>query len=165
MTEILILLDVNGVFGSKLPSSLEAADVKLRSYDFNFYEGIHNFIDSLSERYSLGIFSSTGGGNVCAILRAFDNDFKKTLSVFMDRSMTSFDPDSSGHDTVKLLSQFWNNPIHNSERKWHSGNTLLVDDDPVKVRFNDERNVVIATSALGEALELIHEKANNLMNS
>lgn len=141
----LVLLDVNGILGLKtveVPKELEY--IKCKNYNFVVRPGIRNFLTELRDIATVGIFSSTRYMNVSSILYGIDPDFKKHFSPIMDRSMTCFDPDGDNFETIKSLEIFWNNPIYNAERKWNSDNTLLVDNDLSKIRFNSEKNVLVA---------------------
>lgn len=171
MTDVLILLDINGILGYKSEDEvLGRDDVKCGNYFFCFYTGVKEFIQNLREKYTVGIFSSTRYFNVSTILGVIDPNFKKNFTPLMDRSMTSFDPDYDiddrikEFDTVKYLKTFWENPVHNADRKWSENNTIIIDDSIMKVRFNDDRNILIITEFVDyeTLLQQIEEKVSLL---
>lgn len=153
----LVLLDINGILGVKTDTKPENQEyISCRSYYFIIRPNIREFLTKLREFATVGIFSSTNYTNVAAILSVIDPEFKKTFTPLMDRSMTAFDPNTKGVETVKNLDIFWSNPVHNSNRKWNSGNTLLIDDDYSKVRFNDEKNILVVNE--NDDLDLLLRK-------
>jgi len=103
----------------------------------------------LNQQFTVGIFSSTTYVNLEKILNFVDLKWKRYIHIVADRSTAALDPDFGINDkitnyvTVKNLSQFWSHPVHNKDRKWNQGNTLLVEHDPMKVRFNDPSNIMI----------------------
>lgn len=166
MEDFLILLDVNGIFGYKSEERIYEGDViQCANYTFVLYPEVRNFIETLRERYTVGIFSSTRFTNIANVLGHIDPNFRKTFTPLMDRVMTSFDPDSNDEiTTVKYLETFWSNPIHNAKRKWSAENTLLIDDSTQKVRFNFEKNILLVKEFSGyeTLLDQIEEKISLL---
>jgi hypothetical protein len=147
----LVLLDVNGVLGYKEKGK------------FVFYSGVQDFLKQLKEKYIVGIFSSTTDKNVSKILFRLTKNWKEEFHPIMDRSMTCFDNEGESYETIKLLIQFWENPVHNAERKWCCSNTLLLDDSRKKVRLNDTRNVLIVEHYdYNELIQEIEEKFNEM---
>jgi hypothetical protein len=156
----LVLLDVNGVIGKKIAKS--TIGIELSSYSFVLTPGVDKFLTELESHYSVGIFSSTTNRNLTKIIRALPTRF----SLIMDRTMTDYDPDRNDFSTVKLLSRFWNSPVHNPTKEWKQENTLLVDDDINKTRFNDDTNVLIVDLSLhnlDQILEAIDEKFQSML--
>lgn len=145
----LILLDVNGVLCFKDATKSINASVKCKNYHVVMRPNVLDFLKKLSQQFTVGIFSSTTYVNLEKILNLVDLNWKRYIHIVADRGTTTLDPDFghndkiSNYDTVKNLSQFWNHPIHNKDRKWNKGNTVLVDHDPMKVRFNDPLNIIM----------------------
>ena len=171
---MLVLLDVNGILTRKVPKG--GSSITTTTYDFVPREGVNEFIRDLSSVCTVGIYSSTTYKNIKILLDALNI----AIPIIMDRNCTLLDPDYAistyditstrnvsikATDTVKNLERLWSHPFLNADRKWNSSNTLLVEHDPVKTRFNDDKNVLIVqeytegcTETLADVLERIRSK-------
>ena len=146
----LLLFDINGVLGSK---------DKRKASHFVFRPAILDILTTLADQYTIGIYSSTTTLNVEKILAMISPTWRNLFLVVADRTVTSLDPDYGidpivkSYDTVKKLSNFWEHPVLNPKRQWHSKNTLLIEHDPKKCRFNDPSNVLIIPEYHSKAIE------------
>jgi hypothetical protein len=114
----------------------------------------------LLAKYQVGIFSSTSRHNLLPILECiFGKNILKQLLFIWDRSRTRFDPDyqyseeTEDHLTVKMLTDFWENPIFNVDRIWDRTNTLCLDHELTKLRFNPMENILLCQEWEGGILE------------
>jgi NLI interacting factor-like phosphatase len=156
----LVILDVNGLLCCKLNHTSDEykefkedtnlSILKTRTYTMVGRSGVQQFIEHLMEQYEVGIFSSTTYHNIRNILPALLGDeLTNRLSFIASRAATKLDPEYgidekiAAHDTVKYLIDIWGHPFFNQKRIWDRTNTLIVDNDQRKVRFNDQRNVLV----------------------
>lgn len=176
----LVLLDVNGVLGVKIPNNetnntnnsyktnnIDNIDnnsiIELKSYNFLLRHDMDKLYRELTSKYDVGIYSSTSYPNLARILSNYKFPF------IADRSHTFYDPDSSSFETIKDLRNILDNPVFNPDRKWSYTNTVIVDNDYNKLRFNDSKNTLIVEEyALDNRydcqilLDLIDEKISQL---
>ena len=150
----LVLLDINGLLCSKIDKNHKLFENLLTvecnsNYSVLLRPNAGEFLTELSQHYTVGIYSSTTYVNITKILTAISRDWKSYVSIIADRSCTVLNPDFQNvpkiksYDTVKLLTRIWEHPIHNCDRKWNKNNTLLIDHEEEKLRFNDPRNILI----------------------
>lgn len=153
----LLLLDVNGILCCKLETDIAPEKtkgnqqfIKMPSYTMVARRNVRQFVQNLMKSYDVAIFSSTTLNNLRKMLTAILGDaLMKRLKFIACRANVKWDPDYGtdenvkSHDTVKYLSDIWGNPYLNPERAWNASNTLLVDNEQQKVRFNDHRNVLV----------------------
>ena len=183
----LIILDMNGLLCKKVPDesnhSLFDPKVKIariKNYVLYIRPGIHNFMDKLLKNYKVAIFSSTTQKNLFASLKAIlGNHTVKRLDFIWDRSRTRHDPDYGidvsikGHQTVKILKDVWDNPIINPWKFWNQTNTICIDNDHMKLRFNKPENIIIVpeweakstkdkSQNLSELVKIIERKFDQL---
>jgi len=157
---ILVLLDVNGLLCRKIQNNdLEGKNLANKKiidaikcnnqYHIIIRHNIRNFLTKLSETYTVGIYSSTNFININIIMNTISKDWKNWITFTADRNYTALDPDYGvdedihSHDTVKMLSMIWQHPIFNANRKWNQSNTLLIDHEVKKLRFNNAENILI----------------------
>jgi len=161
----LVLFDLNGVFFLKVDKHSVSCDdlVQGLRHDFVLRPGIKNFILELKARgYTVGIFSSTKFLTFRDVLTAIFGR-EHVFDVIADRTHTTLDPDY-GIDpnvkdfaTIKDLNRIWNGPLFNEKRIWNPQNTLLVDHELAKIRFNPEANILIIPEY---TLADYHDKVN-----
>jgi hypothetical protein len=168
----LILFDLNGVLCTKIPMKKDPS-----RYTFLVREGIQDFLSSFGDDFCLGIYSSTSYANIKKVLATIDPERK--IELIIDRGHTLLDPNYgtikglTEYDTVKNLDYVWSNPVFNKNRLWSANNTLLVDHSPLKVRFNDDKNILLideftvnnTEDSLDELRESILSKLRELMFS
>ena len=146
----LLLLDITGVLCHKVDKG--KGIIKVNSYDVNPRPGHVEFLQTAFKEFEVGFFSSTTKTNADPILKALlTKEQYKACILFWYRDRTRFDPEVGDNDfaTIKVLDDLFANPIANREKKWNKTNTLIVDDSPSKVRFNDPMNVVMVESYEG----------------
>lgn len=176
MNTRLLLLDINGLLCCKKPKdwcSVNLEVIELNSYKVVKRPGYSEFLDFCYSNFSVGFFSSTTKLNSDYIidgLLTIQQRNKTVLMWFRDR--THFDPDcgKNSNDTIKKLQDIFDNPVINANRKYHSGNTILLDDSSVKTRFNDPKNIVICKAFEGndddqeffEMMKIIPERFDEL---
>lgn len=173
----LLLLDINGLFCYKIPKNKAVESVSLEIIELNSYKvimrpGYREFFDFCYDHYTVGFFTSTNQWNVDIILnKVLNRKQMKNTAFKWYRDRTRFDPDSeNSYDTIKKLEDVFDNPVINKERKYHSGNTVLIDDSETKTRFNDPKNILICEPFIGkeddrilfELMELLPEKFKEL---
>lgn len=152
----LLLLDINGLLCCKLSKQDEINEnleiLELSTYKVAMRPGCHEFLEFCYHNFTVGFFSSTTYPNANAILEKLLTSEQKKATVFKwFRDRTRFDPDpTTPYDTIKKLEDVFDNPSVNSDKKYHSRNTLLCDDSKVKTRFNDPINIVIFEAFKGE---------------
>ena len=167
----LLLLDINGVLCIKITkleynkiikdntdAFSEMKVIKLLSYYVVVRPGCYEFLDFVYTNFDVGYFSSTTQKNARGILNSvISQEQEDETKVFWFRDRTHFDPDSGSiqgvnyitntsatvFDTIKLLSDIYDNPILNHRRQYNGGNTILCDDSERKTRFNNSNNVII----------------------
>jgi hypothetical protein len=153
----LIVLDINGLFCEKLVRGSLPADEVLRTVDTGKYTvvirpGAKALLDFIYKFADVGFFSSTSVTNAKNIINSLLTKSQKKRAKFMwFRDRVQLDPDYgqegvSKFDTVKNLTQIFLSPELNESRKYSPLNTLIIDDDFKKVRFNDERNILVVPS-------------------
>lgn len=181
MSKPLLILDVNGLICRKEKKNDDSmVDETTQVYiDFDFYKvyrrvGVDNFLIALFDKYRVGFWTSTTERNAGKIIDwIIPKSVKDQLHFIWFRDRTRLDPDygvTDGiehYDTVKTLTDIWQNPHINYKRTYNERNTLLVDDSVKKTRFNSEHNVLIvepfgaaevATEWIDEALLKISTK-------
>jgi len=147
----LVLFDLNGVFFIKVEKRSIMCDDLVSGHHYNFIlrPGIKSFIYRLkAQGYTVGIFSSTKFLTFKDVLTAiFGRD--QVFDIIADRTHTTLDPDF-GVDpevakfaTIKDLRRIWEGPLFNEDRTWNCQNTLLVDHELSKIRFNSDSNTLI----------------------
>lgn len=146
MDEKLILFDVNGILCCKV---VFGKSEKINSeYGVIIRPRMRDMIMRLSLKYKVGIYSSTMNKNIEKIIMLMfgrDNPF----IIIADRKYTKLDPryekdiKVKSFDTIKVLENIWENPVLNINRKWNATNTLLIDHDYNKIRWNDEKNILL----------------------
>jgi hypothetical protein len=152
--KFLVLLDVNGLLCCKVDDP--RVDVsKFEVQRANKYKTVarpdcRKFVAKLMDTYTVGIFSSTTAFNLNKILPwLLGKELRSKIVFIADRHSVKFDPNYGtcagieSHDTVKYLDDIWSNPCFNWNRDWNSTNTLLVDNDLRKVKFNEPANYLV----------------------
>ena len=174
----LLLLDINGILCCKKTKNFISKDMlELKSYKVQTRPGCSEFLDFCYNNFSVGFFSSTTRKNAEAILSLLLTSQQRQNTILMwFRDRTHLDPDVIKdstifyYDTIKKLQDIFDNPVINEKRKYHSGNTILVDDSIAKTRFNDPKNIVICESfdgnqddkVLYEIMEILPERFERL---
>lgn len=158
MTKKLLVFDLNGVLISKVRKRSARENLSLQhdedvGCDFITLEGnvifirngVVDVLTELSKEYYIAIWSSTTLKNVNKIISTV---FKNIEFLFIwDRSTTLLDPEydkypHDEHSTVKNLNHLLSNPF-NWKREFTIYNVVLVDDELDKLRFNDDKNIII----------------------
>lgn len=154
----LVILDMNGLLCMKVPndsnyklSNPSIKIIKIKNYVLYIRPGIHGFMDRLLKNYKVAIFSSTTRKNLILSLGAIlGNRTMKRINFIWDRSRARHDPDYGknplikSHQTVKILKDVWDNPIVNPWRIWNQTNTICIDNEITKLRFNKPDNIIIS---------------------
>nr|QBK91168.1 MAG: ctd-like (NLI interacting factor-like) phosphatase [Pithovirus LCPAC202] len=124
--------------------------VKIKNYVLYIRPGIKDFMNRLLKNYKVAIFSSTTQKNLILSLNLIlSNPIIKRLDFIWDRSRTRHDPDYGtdplikSHQTIKMLKDVWDNPIINPWKFWNQTNTICIDHDYLKLRFNKLENIII----------------------
>jgi hypothetical protein len=150
----LLVLDINGVLCCKMPKNSIISEqlelLELKRYTVIMRPGYREFLDFCYDNFTVAFFSSTTYSNANAILDKLLSSEQKSRTAFRwVRGRTHFDPDylndsqTTFHDTIKKLSDIFDNPIINDKRKYNESNTILCDDSEVKTRFNEKKNIII----------------------
>jgi len=143
--ETLLIFDLEGVCCQKDRRSRTTIDVSGRSVHIR--PKIRQILTELSHQYRLAVWTSTPKKIAHQIVNHVFQDLPLVFTWY--RTETEFDPDF-GFDpnidryaTVKTLDRVFYSLKVNPDRRWTGKNTLLIDDSPVKTRFNEEKNVLI----------------------
>jgi len=148
----LVILDASGILYNKYQEKPKnCVDFLQRNnYVIVFRPGILEFITNLMTDYTVAIFSSTTYYNLKPCLEAMlTPTLNKQILFVADRRNVKLDPDYKVdpeieiHDTVKNLTDIWSHPYYNSKRIWNNHNTILVEHDERKTRFNPSENILI----------------------
>lgn len=159
----LVILDINGLLCRKTTEG--KVDLSLGRYGVVIRPGAREFLEFCYQNFDVGIFSSTTYKNASPILEALltpEQQKKTKFKWFRDRSSIDPDYNSSGrraepswdldefidkkieqYSTVKKIADVLSAPQINEDRKYTLQNTLIVDDSPMKMRFNQKKNVVL----------------------
>lgn len=106
-----VLLDLNGVIGVKREKG--EGKVSLRFYDFEPRADIEQFIDTLKQKYVVGIYSSCRKENILTCLSSVSADFHEQFAYILDQEYCELCPlevaDESGKKDIfkKNLSKFY----------------------------------------------------------
>lgn len=183
MNTRLLILDINGVLCCKVSKDSKIGDalelLVLNAYTIIMRPGYREFLDFCYKNYTVAFFSSTTYSNASVILEKLLTHEQKSATAFCwFRDRTHSDPDYQKdsniriHDTIKILSDVFDDPTVNAEHKYHSRNTLLCDDSKTKNRFNNSNNVVIFEPFIGEKndkvlyemMDVLSQRFVNLQN-
>ena len=135
----LLILDINGVLCCKI-----ANQVVLRP-DYK------EFLSFCFDNFTVAFFSSTTYKNANAIInKLLSSEQRSKVAFFWYRDRTRKDHEMGGYSTIKNLIDVFDNPVINKENKYNKYNTLICDDSPTKLRFNDEQNVIIVQEFKGD---------------
>lgn len=175
----LLILDISGLLCCKVPKEFVVDDslefIDLEHYKVIFRPNIKVFLNKCYEKYSVAYFSSTTHKNAIVILdKLLTKEQREKTVFFWFRDKTHLDPDFEkdpnikDYDTIKLLSDVYDNPLFN--RTYNSKNTVLCDDSHTKNRFNNPSNLIIVTpydgsnkdNTLDELIKVIESKFINL---
>jgi hypothetical protein len=126
--DYLILLDVNGLLGTKTKDT------------FKLHSGAKSFISFCYDIARVGIFSSMYRKNIFKVLDdILTEEQKHDMYVIFDRDSCVSDPAAENPwDTIKNL-----NLIRGTCSKFKK--IILCDDTESKVRFNDDNEVIVST--------------------
>lgn len=156
----LLVLDINGILCRKIQSNTHIRSstgvpsqyIVFPRYKVEIRSGIRFFLKQCYERYNVAFYSSTTEKNAMVILKRIltKNQLKNTI-FFWFREKTIPDPEDSlgplsgaeSYKTLKMLSFIYEDEIFNSDKRFTAENTIIVDDDAVKVRLNNEENVIV----------------------
>ena len=150
--------------------------IQLRNYRVYARSNVRNFVDKLLQNYQVAIFSSTADVNLNKILPwLLGKSILEKMSFIWCRSRTEIHLPDGPHKTVKKLENIWKSEEVNPDNIWNSYNTLIIDDDPSKIRFNLERNNLVwdpwyisdkeQTSNLENLYSAIQKKTLELLES
>lgn len=181
----LVILDINGVCGFKMakkdPRIQEMLDSEYKrsecsSYFFFARPGMTEFIEQLLDDYHVAFYSSTTWRNVDSMLKAFvSKRLRKRMNFIWCRDRCEFDPDigsdAKGHATIKSLRNVFactmTNRYVKSTKSLYFGyhNTIIIDDDIEKLRFEPPDNVIIwESSSLDDEVEFYEEKLQEIVD-
>ena len=152
----LIILDIKGVLCTKCEDGEEEA-IRLGSYSVKPKPHLKEFLSHLYENYKVAFFSSTTYGNAGKFLTQTLSKEQKDKTLFMwFRDRVKFDPEpEKDFDTIKVLDDFFQNPVYNRNKKWNIHNTIIIDDSARKLRFNDQKTSMVV-DVEDDLLDLIH---------
>lgn len=147
----LLVLDINGVLCRKYrqppPVKSKLKIIKLPSYKVVFRPGYKEFLKFCYQHYDIGYFSSTSPINAGKILYKMLTVDQRNANVFeWFRDRTRIDPEDLHEEyprTIKNLTDIFTHPYINATNIYHRANTLICDDSPSKVRFNNPLNVIL----------------------
>lgn len=159
----LLILDINGVFCRKLAPNIVFKLVKAfkkgeypnycikvpkSKIGIEFRPGYKDFFETLRYKYHIAIFSSSTFWNCTSVLDVLP---EMQWEFLWYRDHTHRDPDIGttgvdGYATIKKLDDVYDNPVINEKGEWSEHNTVIVDDSPAKMRFNNPNNVIIVRS-------------------
>jgi hypothetical protein len=146
MNRKLLVLDLSGLLCHKCAKGI----LKLRPHHKEFLEYCY-------ASYDVGFMSSTMPDKVSHIISLIltKEQYKQTIFIWSrDRvhldPAFGLDPVTKGYDTIKRLSDLWDNPLINKDRIYNQTNTLICDDTPSKVRYNNQTNTLIFDSYGGD---------------
>ena len=164
----IVILDMNGLLCKKVlknskysPSDRKIKSVNIKNYKLYIRPGVQDFINRLLKSYKVAIFSSTTNKNLfCVLDIVLGPKIMKRLTFIWDRSRTRHDPDYGkdssikSHQTVKILKDVWKNPIINPRRIWNQTNTICIDHEFSKLRFNQRENIIIIPEWQGNTFSI-----------
>lgn len=163
----LIILDFDNVLfhrvknGNKRPNSF-----RIKRYEYYPYPSVINFLEELTQHYHIGFFTSITEENSRNIIKKLIPKHIR-YEFILDRRFVKFDPSywNNSHinqgnqsdknnynnggliikdyDTVKYLTDVFNNPNINERRLYNHTNTIIIDDSYMKMRFNNVKNVIL----------------------
>ena len=127
--------------------------ITLNVYSVFIRPYVRQFLDHCYDYADVGFFSSSTEPNSIAVLRSVltDEQQEKTR-FFWYRDRTKLDPDYgkdfeiTNYDTVKILADIFQSPYVNRYRCYDEYNTIICDDSPRKMRYNDQSNVLLIPS-------------------
>lgn len=142
----LLLLDINGLLCCKKNNH----KIILRPY-------YKEFLDFCYLHFNVGFFTSTTEKNAKLILNQLltQEQFNQT-TLMLFRQHTHRDYESYKiYDTIKNLNDVY-------DTMYHDKNTILIDDSPEKVRYNNPKNIIICETFKGDEndnhlIELMHK--------
>ena len=148
----LIILDLDGLFSLRIYQKkvISQQDNSFRSGPFNVFirNGSENFINQLiKQKYKLAFYTSTTHKNANPVIKKICKKNYKKLDFIWARDRTHFDPDPiKSHDTIKNISDVWDNPVINRRKKYGPTNTIIIDDSMRKIRFNNKSNCILVST-------------------
>lgn len=159
-TRRLLILDMNGLLCHKIyKKDLEKMEPVLDQYErldlkhcYVFIRpDIHDFLEKCFDLAEVAFWTSTTYPNAKPILDHLLSKSQQNKTVFRwYRDRTRLDPSyqidtgTKPTDTIKNIDDVFSSPVINYARTLNNHNTILCDDDREKIRFNDDRNTVIA---------------------
>ena len=157
MSAKLIVLDINGLLVyksfTKNNQNTSLNTIKLNSYNVDIRPHYKEFLEFCYTYATVGFLSSTNKMNVDKILKHILTTEQKKNTLFVwSRDRTHFDNTNDNTncnnsiETIKKLSDVWDNPVVNEYRTFNDTNTLIIDDSAIKLRFNDAKNVLICST-------------------
>ena len=155
----LLILDMNGLLCRKIfennydednPASDQYEKVDLEQFHVFIRPDIKAFLEKCFELADVAFWSSTTYYNAKHIIDHILTKSQQDDAVFKwYRDRTKLDPsygtdsDTKESDTIKDLNDVWSSPVVNRYRVYDSSNTIICDDDPRKIRFNNKENVIV----------------------
>lgn len=147
----LLVLDLKGALfhnGRPRPYCKQFLAYCYRNFDVAFFSSAHR---------------ETGEALLNTVLTP-DQRVKTVFTWFRDRTRPDPEPVNS-YDTIKLLSDVFNDQDVNYRQKYHEGNTIICDDSSRKVRFNHSQNVLLVEEWTGNSKdEVLKRVGYNLMD-
>jgi hypothetical protein len=123
--------------------------LRVKGYNIILRPYLREFLEFCYASYDVAFLSSTTYSNCTAILDRILTVKQHKDTVFKwFRDHTHYDPsfgtDSKikPYDTVKYLSDVWNNPVINADRLYSPDNTIICDDSEGKMRYNPKENTI-----------------------
>jgi hypothetical protein len=146
----LLVLDLDGILFQKEydPEStipLQPGSFRSGKFYITPHPDLESFLDELFKKnIFVGIWSSSQKATIKGILSQLfpAKYYPKRFLFIWSRDRCQMDPDA-GKDpeikefaTVKKVSSIIKNPVVNYLKAWNTENILMVDDSPLKLRFN-----------------------------
>jgi len=151
----LVVLDFDGVLFERhrtVDNPPPNPDFTHKYFSYYIYPGVHQFIQSLLEKYDVGFLTSITEKNTLPILRKlYANKEIPKFKFILDRRFVKHDPEYKKfekinfYDTIKLLSDIHLSSTINLNRVYNTHNTIIIDDSYMKMRFNHPKNVILFT--------------------
>ena len=124
--------------------------IETKTAIFEVRPGTYEFLDQCFQEFHVAIWSSTTFTNANVLIdQIFTHEQREALVFKWFRDRTRYDPDYGKDesvkefDTVKMINDIYDCPAPTFQRRWTSGNVLLLDDTQQKMRFNEEKNYLI----------------------
>ena len=147
----LVIFDLNGVLCYRHDDDTMDCDFVVEGRSIVLRPGCRDLLEEMYKNYDIGFFTSMTAKNGLPLLKTMlsRTQLSKTKIMWF-RDRTRIDWENEGYKTVKNLVDIVDNPINNWDNKLKLQDILIIDDDRVKVRFNNPDNYLIIDSFTGD---------------